>query len=129
MARVYAAPDPTETLDPEYLEGLRAAVSAAIDYGLAAIELGEERSPPIPAALLAQAHLAARSGVSLDTVLRCYLAGNTALVNSLIEAAEDLPREVTLQLLRAQAATFERLVTAVLDEYMRAESHPASVYG
>ena len=119
LTRVCAVPDPTEIIDPEYLEGLRAAVSTAIDYGLTAIELGEERSPPMPAALLAQARLAARSGVSLDTVLRRCIAGNTAFVDSLIDAAEDLPREATIQLLRTQAATFERLVTAVLDEYTR----------
>lgn len=122
MARVYASPDPTETLDPVYLEGLRAAVSAAIDYGLAAIEHGEESSPPIPAALLAQARLAARSDVSLDTALRGCLAGNTAFVDSLIEAAEDLSREATFQLLRTQTATFERLIEAVIEEFTRADA-------
>jgi hypothetical protein len=51
---------------------------------------------------------------------RC-LAGNIAFVDFLIEAAEenDLSADVTFQLLRTQAAAFEQLVTAVLDEYTR----------
>ena len=39
-------------------------------------------APPPPAALLAQARLAARSGVGLDTVLRRYFAGHTLLATS-----------------------------------------------
>jgi hypothetical protein len=51
LTRIYAIADPTEAGDPEYAEGLRAAVKAAIGYGLAAIEHGEERAPAIPAVL------------------------------------------------------------------------------
>jgi len=120
--RIYAVSDPSRVMDPGYAEGLRAAVSAALDYGLTSIERGEERSPPLPAALLTQARLAARSGVSLDTVLRRCFAGYTLLGDFLMKEAEQgglLHDEALQRVLRAQAALFDRLVAAVTDEYAR----------
>lgn len=72
-----------------YLEGLRIALSAAIGHGLAVVERGEEHSPPIPKALLSQARLAAQSGVSLDTVMRRYIAGNALLGDFLLREADN----------------------------------------
>jgi hypothetical protein len=122
LTRIYAVGDPSLARDPEYAEGLHAAVSAALDYGLAVIEGGEERAPAVPAVLLTQARLAARNSVSLDTVLRRYLAGFTLLGDFLIEEAEasDALKGPTLKrLLRAQSALFDRLIAAVTEEYMR----------
>lgn len=122
LARVYAVSDPTEAVDPEYAEALRSAVSAAIDYGLAAVERGEERSPPLPAALLTQARLAARNNINLDTVLRRYFAGYTLLGDFLMQEAEDanlLGGHALQRLLRTQANLFDRLVAAVTEEYTR----------
>ncbi|HET8862962.1 MAG TPA: helix-turn-helix domain-containing protein [Solirubrobacterales bacterium] len=107
------------------MEGLRAAVSAALNYGLAAIELGEERAPLVPAELLAQARVAARSGVSLDTVLRRYFAGYTLLSDFLIQEVEDgdlLSHAVLQRVMRGPASVFDRLVSAVTDEYTREAS-------
>jgi PucR C-terminal helix-turn-helix domain/GGDEF-like domain len=121
MNRVYAVAEPSD-LDPEYAEGLKAAVSAAVDYGLASLKLGEEHSPSPPLALLAQARLAARAGVSLDTVLRRYFAGHALLGDFLVEEAEGgrLLRGAALQkLLRGQAALFDRLLAAVAEEHGR----------
>lgn len=123
LARAHSVSDPAEDGGPEYAEGLRAAVATAIDYGLEAIELGKGNSPPVPAELLAQARLAARSGVSLDTVLRRYVAGYTRLGDFLVaearEGAEFDP--ATLQaLLGSLSALLDRLVAAVSDEYCRA---------
>jgi len=123
LARVHAVSDPGEVVDSLYAEGLRAAVEAAVSYGLTAIELGEERSPPPPPVLLAQARLAARSGVSLDTVLRRYVAGHALIGDFLVEEAErgDLLEGSALQLLlRSQAALFDRLLVAVSEEYTQA---------
>lgn len=122
LTRVHGVSEPAETADPEYVEGLRSAVAAAVDYGLAALERGDSHSPQIPTALLSQARLAARSGVSLDTVLRRYFAGFTLLGDFiLIEAERDgAIRGAALQrLLRAQAAVFEHLLAAVSEEYRR----------
>jgi PucR-like helix-turn-helix protein len=120
LVRVQALSAP-ETTDPEYAEGLRAAVSAAISYALTAVELGEERSPPPPPVLLAQARMAARSGVGLDTVLRRYFAGHALVGDYLVEEAERsrLKGAVLKRLLRTQASLFDRLIAAISEEYAR----------
>ncbi len=122
LTRVYAVSDPGEIADSEYTDGLRAAVSAAIDYGLIVIERGGDRSTSVPAALLAQARLAARNGVSLDTVLRRYFAGYTLLGDFLVEeagAVETLEAEALQPLLRAQAPPFDRVIAAISEEHAR----------
>jgi PucR C-terminal helix-turn-helix domain len=125
LTRVYGIAEQVESQDPEYAHGLRLAVGAALDYGLDALERSEDRAPPIPTVLLAQARLAARSGVSLDTVLRRYLAGYTLLGDFVIQEAEKgakLKGGSLQRLLRAQAALFDRLLAAVGEEYAREES-------
>jgi PucR C-terminal helix-turn-helix domain/GGDEF-like domain len=122
LARVYGVSDTSRVADPEYVEGLRAAVSAALDYGLAGIGRGVEGAPAIPVALLAQARMAARTEISLDTVLRRYFAGYAVLGDFLLEEAAqgDLMRGAALKsLLRTQAALLDRLVAAVSSEYVR----------
>jgi hypothetical protein len=130
LTRVYGVADPAAVDDPVYLQGLRGAVSAALDYGLAGIEGSEERPQPVPLALLGQARQAARSGVNLDTVLRRYFAGYALLGDFLIEEAEAMPlgKGEVKRLLRTQTALFDRLVTVVSEEYGREAqgSHHAS---
>lgn len=128
--RIYAVSVLPRGGGPEYAEGLRGAVSAGLDYGLEGIERGEERMPPIPDALLAQARLAARSGVRLDTVLRRYFAGHTLLEDFLVEEAEreELLDPTALKgLLRSQAAIVDKLLAAVSRAYTEeAERRPNS---
>jgi len=121
LTRIHGVSDPAEVGDPEYAEGLRAAVAAAIDYGLETVERGEERAPPIPTALLAQARVAARNSVSLDTVLRRYFAGYALLGDYLIEEASEsgLGGGALKRLLRAQASLLDRLLAAVSEEHAR----------
>jgi PucR C-terminal helix-turn-helix domain/GGDEF-like domain len=121
LSRTRAVSDPAETADPEYIAGLQAAVSAAVDYALASVEGGERDGPQVPTVLLAQARLAARNNVSLDTVLRRYLGGYTLFTDFLIqEAAQSGVRGPTFQeLMRQQAQLFDRLVAAVSAEYTR----------
>jgi hypothetical protein len=122
LTRVYGISDPAEAADPGYVEGLRAAVFAAIDYGLASIESGGRHSQSIPPALLIQARVAARNGVSLDTVLRRYFAGYTLLADFLmqeIEAGDLLQSTALKHLLGGQAKLFDRLIAAVTEEYTR----------
>jgi len=133
LARTFAVSDSGEpadlsALDPTYLEGLRTAIGAAIDFGLEAIERGEERSPPPPPILLAQARLAARYGVGLGTVLRRYSAGYALLFDFLAEEAEreGLGAEQMRRLLRSQAV-LDRLLAAISEEYEReAAARPGS---
>ncbi len=122
MARLYAVAPPPKAPGPEYLEGLRAAACAALEYLVDAVELGEERSPPPPAEVLVQARQAARCDVSLDTVLRRCFAGYTLFGDFLMqeaEGSEELNSAAIKSLLRSQAALFDRLVAAVTDEYTR----------
>ncbi len=123
LARTYAVSDPGEVKDPEYAEGLRAAVAAALDYGIAAVELGEDRAPPPPDALLSQARLAARAGIGLDTVLRRYFAGFALFAEFAMQEAEaaPFPEGISPQrLLGAQAAQFDRLIAAISEAYTKA---------
>ena len=109
---------------PSTRTGLRATVSAALEHGLSALECSEDRAPQVPPILLAQARLAVRGGVSLDTVLRRYFVGYTLLGDFVIEEAERsglLKGAELQQLLRAQAALFDRVIAAVSEEYAREE--------
>lgn len=129
LNRVRAVSDPRETADLEYMQGLRAAVSAAIEYGIDTLERSEGRVPPIPTALLSQARLAARNHVPLDTVLRRYFAGYILLGDFVIEEAERVEHAGGLplkRLLRMQAALFDRLISAVTEEYARETRQPKS---
>jgi hypothetical protein len=122
LARVTAVADPTEIDDPEYLDGLRSAVGPAFDYALAALERDDEATLPMPAPLLAQARLAARNGVTLDTILRRYFAGYALLVDRLVaeaERADPVPTGELQRLLRTEAEFFDRLVATVSAEYRR----------
>jgi hypothetical protein len=107
--------------DAEYVMGLRAAVTAAVGYGLRGFAEREGWSGPIPAAVVTQARLAARLGVSLDTVLRRYVVGHTLLEDCFLEEVDrsGVPgqRGAARQLLRAQASLLDRLLDAVSSEY------------
>jgi PucR C-terminal helix-turn-helix domain/GGDEF-like domain len=122
LTRIHSVSGSGERSDPEYTDGLRAAVAAAVEYGIEAVERSEEHPAPIPTVLLAQARLAARHGVELETVLRRYLAGYTLLGHFLIEESErERPlRGASLKrLLRVQATLLDRLIAAVSSEYAR----------
>jgi hypothetical protein len=128
--RVYAISDPHEVADPAYVQGLNAALAAAVEHRLAVIELGERQSPPVPPALLAQARLDARDGVSLETVLRRYFAGNALFGDFLVEEAAraEVSSSDLRQFLAAQATLGDRLLAAVSTEHEReAGNRPANV--
>lgn len=127
--RVYAIADPHEVSDPAYLEGLNAALAAAVDYRLAVLEVGERRAPAVPEVLLAQARLDARDGVALETVLRRYFAGNSLVGDFLAEEAEraEVPSSDLRRLLAEQATLGDRLIEAVSAEHAReSASRPSS---
>jgi hypothetical protein len=122
LARVYGIGDPSAVPERQYVEGLRGAAAAALDYGLAAIEsVNSFAPPPVPPTLVVQARLAARNGVSLDTVLRRYCGGNTIFANLLIEEAEqaELPRAELKPVFQALASSFDRLLAVVGEEHSR----------
>jgi len=116
--RVSAISEATDNSYPPQLVSLRSAVRAALDYGIAVIEGATD--PPVPVELLVRARLSARSGVPLETVLRCYFAGYVVLEQVMWEeiVGDRPPARAYLQrLARVKAVSFERLVAAVSQEY------------
>jgi hypothetical protein len=108
--------------DGEYMLGLQAAVSAAVDHGLTALETGDERPLPTPDPIVAQARLAARVGVPLDTVLRRYFGGYTLLLDFIVAEARSsgaVDGEALQYLLRGQGLVHDRVVAAVSEVYAR----------
>lgn len=117
---MYGIADPGEVGDPIYVEGLRGAASAAVDFALEALEASQERLPLLPPTLLAQARLAARSGIGIDTVMRRYVAGHAIFLDLLVEEAErPLPPAELRRILAINSAAFDRLLVAVGEEHAR----------
>jgi PucR C-terminal helix-turn-helix domain/GGDEF-like domain len=80
--------DPADGEDGEYVAGAHAAIREAVDYGLGAIERGEEWFGSIPPATVAQARRAARNGVKLDKVLLRNNAGHTVLEDFVVQEVD-----------------------------------------
>jgi AcrR family transcriptional regulator len=80
--------DRTGSDDPEYVAGLRAAGTAALDYVFAGVERWKGFLEPVPEEAIEQARRAARAGVGLETVLRRYSAGHAVLADFVIQEAE-----------------------------------------
>jgi hypothetical protein len=116
-----AIPDSVGGRDSEYQTGMRAAIAAAVDYGLEGITHGPEWSGPIPLAAATQARRAARAGVSLGTVLRRYVAGHRRLgefVAEEVDRAGLASHGPALQhLRRTQEALLEQVTAAIEHEY------------
>lgn len=127
--RLYSIADPREVVDPAYPQGLHAALAAGVEFALSALELGERSTPRVPPAVLAQARLAARDRVPLDTVLRRCSAANALLGDFLVDEAEraEVPGTALRRLLAVQATLFDRLLAAVSSEYVQeAKNRPSS---
>lgn len=122
QTRVVGVSDPNVAPeDPEYAAGLRMAVSTALDYGIDCIETAAHPEP-VPEALCFQARAAARTGVSVDTVLRRYFTGYALLGDFVMQAAEDEPAlqgPALQRVLRDKAALLDRLVVTVAEEHAR----------
>ncbi|MGC1850846.1 MAG: helix-turn-helix domain-containing protein [Solirubrobacterales bacterium] len=119
FARVRALPDPGGDMAADYIGGLRTAVAESVKFGLMSIEQGEDWSGPAPQAVPAQARRAVRNGVSLETVLRRYRAGDRLLREFIIDSANQQPSQPLRQILSTQTRQFDRLVGIVAAEYMR----------
>ncbi len=129
VTRVYAIADPREVADPTYLHSLHGALTAVLEHSVAVLELGERQAPGIPPAPLAEARLAARAGVALDTVLRRYVASKALLDDCLAEEAEraDVSSADLRCLLRRQGMLLDSLLEAVSAEHVReAKRWPSS---
>jgi hypothetical protein len=120
FTRVNSISDLADTDNPEYLTGLRAAVSVAVGYWLSTDERVARPTEPTPPALLDQARRAARVGISLDTVLRRYFAAYILLGDFVMQEAaawEETTAEQARGFFRVHGALFDEVVTAVSEEY------------
>jgi hypothetical protein len=108
-------------LDAEFMEAQRAAVGAAVDYGIDAVEFGEARCRKVPPIFHTQARLTARSAVSLDMMMRRYFAGYVLLGDFLMREADrcSLDGLVLQCIMRDTAAVFDRLISTIAEEYQR----------
>jgi PucR C-terminal helix-turn-helix domain len=106
-------------VDPEYLEGLRAAIGSAVDHTVESSLAVGDRPVPIPDEVTAQARLAARRNVPLETVLRRYLAGHFVFGDFVVEEAERrrLGPAVLRHILRSQATETDRVLAAISATY------------
>jgi PucR C-terminal helix-turn-helix domain/GGDEF-like domain len=120
-ARSAALLESVRGLDPELLEGQRATVYAAVDYGIEAIEFGEAGCRDVPAIFHAQARLTARSPISLDMLMRRYFAGYVLLGDFLMREADHCSLDgAALQcIMRDTATVFDRLISTIAEEYQR----------
>lgn len=118
FARARTLSDAVGEEDPEYVAGLRATVSEALEFALAHIEMGEEWMGPIPLAAAEQARRSARAGVRLDTVLRRYAAGDRLLGDFIMDEADRFPSQGLRLVLRTHGPQVDRLMAAVATEYM-----------
>jgi hypothetical protein len=112
--------DPAGGRDAEYVAGLRATITAVVEYGLAGIGLGPQRPEAIPSAAIVQARHAVRLGVSLETVLCRYIAGYKLLVELLTRETESISSErgALVDVLGLQASLLERLVSSITRAYL-----------
>jgi hypothetical protein len=117
FARVRAVGDGAGASDAEYLAGLRATVSALVEYVLAAVSDGEEASAPVPSVAIAQVQLAARIGVPLETVWLRYGFGLRHLEGFVMDEAEHLSSRALRDVLDALWSLNERLIATMSAEY------------
>jgi hypothetical protein len=111
--------DTVDETDVEYAAGLRATVSAIVDYGLAGIEKGGDWLAPIPSVAVEQVHRAARSGVGLETVLLRYASGHRHLGRFVMAEMDRFPPRTVHDILDFQALLLEMLMEGVSAEYHR----------
>jgi hypothetical protein len=122
FARVRVAVADSVGGDAEYVAGLRATVTAVVDYVLTGLELGG-RLPDVPLEAISQAHRAARHGVGLEAVLRRYMIGQAMLSDYILQEADRVKlvgggTDASRELLRVQAALADRVVAEVAREHL-----------
>jgi hypothetical protein len=124
--RAFSVAPPSGKEAPGYVEALRGAIPSAVDHAFHAIEVGEERIGPTPAAIFIQAATSARSNVGLEVVMRRYAAGYSTISDFLHQEVGGLGKgaEQAYPLLqRDLTALFDRFVVEVSETYRREQGY------
>jgi hypothetical protein len=118
--RVYAVEPPPQSDDPEYAEGLRAAITIAVEHTIDACERTGDTVHAVPTAIISQARLAAHRRIPLQTMLRRYLAGHSVLTDLVVEEAgrQNLDAGLLRVVLRSQAARTDHVLMAISAAYV-----------
>ncbi|HEX4304589.1 MAG TPA: helix-turn-helix domain-containing protein [Solirubrobacterales bacterium] len=119
FARILTLGDSPDGGDEEYNVGLRTVVREAVELGITSIEMGPEWNPPAPPAMALQAQRAARSGVSLDAVLRRYATGDRIVGEFIVEEADRFPGHVIRQVMKARSPLVDALMSQAAAHYAR----------
>lgn len=105
----------------DHKDGERTAIVAILEYALTSIEHGDAYVPSIPPEAVRQAQGAARNGIGLGTVLRCYLAGYVLVENFVMQEAgsNDLrDRGATLRSIQETLSfLLDELIASISREY------------
>lgn len=118
LARIEAVPDQPESSDEEYLAGVRASLAALIDQCLTSIQQEDGDEETIPSAMVMQAHRAARSALSLDTVLRRFTAAHAVVGEFLLQEA-DGDRSFVRLVMAQHFSLLEHQIARIASEYKR----------
>jgi len=112
--------DPAAGENAEYVAGSHAAIAESVDYGLGAIERGEEWFGSIPPATVAQARRAARNGVSLEQVLLRNNAGHTVLEDFVMQEVDVASQSIVLRgVFGTLGALLDHFTALLAHEYQR----------
>jgi PucR C-terminal helix-turn-helix domain/GGDEF-like domain len=112
--------DPATGEDARYVAGSGAAVAESVDYGLRAIERGQEWFGSIPPAAVAQVYQAARNGVSLDKVLLRTNAAHTVLEDFIVQEVDFATESAVLRgVFGTLGALLDHFTAVMAHEYQR----------
>jgi hypothetical protein len=109
-----------DDVDPEYRLGLKGSISIALEYGIQCIEASERTMPPVPTALYAQARFAARSGVSVGTVIGRYVSGFHLIqtyMEEVIESEQLSGMKALKEIRRMSSLVIDQLVVEIAEHH------------
>jgi hypothetical protein len=114
-----------ETISDREQEGvlhpaaLGRAVAENVEVGLHQLEHGIRSEDRMVEVALRQARLAARNGVSSDTVLRRYAAGERLLADFVVQEADDVAGAILHRILSRQRQQVDRVCKAIAAAHRR----------
>ncbi|HXR60774.1 MAG TPA: helix-turn-helix domain-containing protein [Solirubrobacterales bacterium] len=98
---------------------LRRAVAENVEVGLHQLEHGIRSEDRMVEVALRQARQAARNGISADTVLRRYTAGERLLADFIVQEGHDLPGDSLHRILSQQREQVNRVCKAIAAAHSR----------
>jgi hypothetical protein len=111
--------EPGVSADPEGIAGLRAAARETVELIIELIAQGTGWTPRLPPAVAAQARFLARTGGSLDTVMRVHYATTSLCFEFATSEIDELPASTLPYLIEIQSKHGDYLMGSVSAEFER----------